>query len=82
MKFEIGFNRLDENDVNSFYEFIGAKYIDNIDPDYEYYEIEIATFEDLETLMNNINLKYKVNKFSYSPVIGFDKPSILLDDKV
>lgn len=82
MKFKIEFNHNDSNDTKSFYEFIGAKYIDNIDPDYEYYEIEIATFEDLETLMNNINLKYKGNNFSYLAVIGFDKPSIYLDDKV
>jgi hypothetical protein len=80
MKFEIGFNRLDENDVNSFYEFIGAKLAK--DENCSYYEIDIATFEDLEVLMNKINLKYKGNTYSYSPVISFDNLCILLDDKV
>ena len=79
MNFEIGFNREDKNDTKSFYEFIGATLNDTND-EYNFYEIELKSFEELEQLMEKINLKYKGNTFSYAAVISFDRPCIYLDD--
>ena len=80
MIFEIGFNRKDKNDTKSFYEFIGA-ILNDTNKEYNFYEIELKSFEELEQLMEKINLKYKGDTFSYSAVISFDNPCIYLDDK-
>jgi uncharacterized protein YsxB (DUF464 family) len=79
MVFEIGFNRYDENDKKSFYEFIGAKM--NTNSEYGYYEIEIKGFEELEVLMEKINMKLSNNKFQYSAIVSFDNPCIYLDSE-
>ena len=79
MNFEIGFNRKDKNDTKSFYEFIGAT-LNDTNEEYNFYEIELKSFEELEQLMEKINLKYKGNTFSYAAVISFDRPCIYLDD--
>ena len=77
MKFEIGFNRKDGNDKKSFYDFIGASPISK--GDYEYYEIEINTFEELEALMKKINIKLLGVDYGYSAIIDFDPPTLFLD---
>ena len=47
MIFEIGFNREDKNDTKSFYEFIGAT-LNDTNEEYNFYEIELKSFEELE----------------------------------
>jgi len=81
MIFEIAFNHKDDNDTKSFYESIGATLNDK-NEEYNFYEIELKPFEELEKLMKKINLKYKGNKFEYSVVLSFDNPCIYLDNKV
>lgn len=80
MTFQIGFNHNDKNDTRDFYEFIGATFVNQ--DEFSYYEIEIKSFEELESLMKKINMKYFNNKFQYSSVVSFDPPTIYLDDNV
>jgi hypothetical protein len=81
MKFEISFNRDDKNDTKEFYDYIGAKLNDEHE-EYNFYEIELDGFEDLEKLISKINLKLEGNTFSYSAVISFNNPTIFLDKNI
>jgi GTPase Era involved in 16S rRNA processing len=80
MKFEIAFNKKDNNDTKEFYDFIGAKFIHHDEGSWA--EIELNSFEELETLMNKINMKYYNNTWTYSAVVVFDNPVIYLDKDV
>ena len=80
MKFEIGFNRRDNNDTKEFYKFIEATLISK--EECEYYQIELNTFEELEKLLNKINMKYYNNTYTYSVVMSFDNPVIFLDKDI
>lgn len=83
MRFEINFNREDDNGV---LKELGVKYEyfeNHQDLKYEpygAYMIEINTFEELEQLLNKVN-KIKNNKF-YSAIISFDPATIYFDNEV
>lgn len=79
MKFEIGFNRRDNNDTKEFYKFIEATLISK--EECEYYQIELNTFEELEQLLEKINGKI-APRFLYSAVVSFDPPTIYIDKEV
>jgi hypothetical protein len=79
MKFEINFNR--END-DSVLELIGAKLVPTNStkyPPFEIYEVELNGFEDLEELLRKVdNIKGDL----FSAVVSFDPPVIFLDNKI
>lgn len=79
MKFEIDWNReLDDKSL----EAIGAVH-DCCDSGYNYYWIELNSFEELEELLIKVNkLKTTSGIIEYSAVVNFDPPTIYLDNEV
>jgi hypothetical protein len=75
MIFEIDFNR--DTDYKTLEE-IGAKPITM--EEYDYYTIEVNTFEELEQLLAHVET-IRDEKY-YSAVISFDPPTIYLDKDV
>lgn len=73
MKFEIDFNR--ENDDETLKD-LGAKLVHY--DEHSQYEIEINSFEELETLLQKVD---SIKKDIYSAIISFDPPCIYLDNK-
>ena len=76
MKFEINFNR--EDDDKTLIE-IGAQLEHHSDSRYSFYWVKLNSFEELEELL------YKVEAIKgeyYSAVISYDSPTIYLDKDV
>ena len=81
MKFEINFNKHEEQD-DDFLLSLGAKVVelDNRKyPPFELLEIELNTFEELELLLENVD---KVKGFGHTALVSFDNPMIFLDKTI
>lgn len=79
MKFEIDFNT--ENNDELLKELGAVSMLTGAEkyPPFEYFEIEINTFEELEVLLNKVD---KINGGFYTAMITFDPPIIYLDKNV
>lgn len=71
MKFQIDYNRKQDDKT---LEQIGAKLIQH--EEYNQYEIELNTFEELKELLDKVNI---IENTFYSALISFDSPTIYLD---
>lgn len=81
MKFEIGFNKIGEQN-DKLLEEIGAKLVElnaRKYPPFEYYQIELNSLEEMEALHKLVHEK---TKLYYSFVVNFDRPTIYLDKDV
>ena len=78
MKFEIDFSTEDNNELLK--ELGAVKEVNRSEKyPFEYFEIEINTFEELEVLLNKVD---KINGGFYTAMITFDPPIIYLDKNV
>lgn len=79
MKFEIDFNRTPNDEILNQ---LGAKLLPTGStkyPPFEFYQIELNTFEELEELLKKVDL---ITNKMYCAIISFDPPIIFLDDDV
>lgn len=78
MKFEINFNRVNDDKT---LEELGAILVPipyAVEyPQFDIYEIELNTFEELEELLSKVK---SIKKDYYSAVLSFDPPCIFLDE--
>ena len=82
MKFEINFNQHKEQDDKVLEELgaISKPTGSNKYPPFDFYEIELNTFEELEQLL--LKTDYLTGRKYHDAVIGFDPACIFLDTDI